>query len=178
MQHTHTDTHLDPVCGMTVKPERSAGSHEHRGTSYYFCGKSCLEKFKNDPAKYLKPIPEPITEEAARAEYTCPMHPEVRQFWPSACPKCGMALEPVTFTGEESTAELDDMTRRFWISAALSIPILAIMISELLPGKPLHSWLGGTMVAWIQFVLKVRPSCSGLDGHSSKGAGRRSGIEA
>ncbi|HLE68900.1 MAG TPA: YHS domain-containing protein, partial [Vicinamibacteria bacterium] len=69
---------LDPVCGMTVSPARAAGHHEHRGTTYYFCGKGCLEKFRGDPEKYLKPavqIEPPAP--APGAEWTCPMHPEI-----------------------------------------------------------------------------------------------------
>jgi Cu+-exporting ATPase len=142
---------IDPVCGMTVAPERAAGSHEHAGTIYYFCGKGCLARFREDPGKYLEP--EPVEEQAPGVEYTCPMHPEVRQIGPGACPKCGMALEPLTVESEEDNPELRDMSRRFVVSAVLTAPILALMISEMLPGQPLESRLGPAAVVWLQFLL-------------------------
>ena len=147
---------LDPVCGMTVSPARAAGHHEHRGTTYYFCGKGCLEKFRGDPEKYLKPavqIEPPAP--APGAEWTCPMHPEIVQKGPGSCPVCGMALEPRTVTLEtleEENPELRDMSRRFLGSAALTAPILAFMISEMLPEKPLQRLLG-TGAVWIQLLL-------------------------
>jgi len=147
---------LDPVCGMTVSPARAAGHHEHKGTTYYFCGKGCLERFRGDPEKYLKPavqIEPPAP--APGAEWTCPMHPEIVQKGPGSCPVCGMALEPRTVTLktlEEENPELRDMSRRFLGSAALTAPILAFMISEMLPEKPLQRLLG-TGAVWIQLLL-------------------------
>jgi len=147
---------LDPVCGMTVSPARAAGHHEHKGTTYYFCGKGCLERFRGDPEKYLKPavqIEPPAP--APGAEWTCPMHPEIVQKGPGSCPICGMALEPRTVTLEtleEENPELRDMSRRFLGSAALTAPILAFMISEMLPEKPLQRLLG-TGAVWIQLLL-------------------------
>jgi P-type Cu+ transporter len=104
----------DVVCGMSVRPEKAAGSVEHAGSTYWFCGRSCLEKFKSDPEAYLSrpakaTAPEPdatpsepkVTVWDAKAlppaggGYTCPMHPEVRSDKPGPCPKCGMALEAV-----------------------------------------------------------------------------------
>lgn len=72
----------------------------------------------------------------SKTEWTCPMHPEVVRDSPGACPICGMALEPRVVTLEERNPELEDMTRRFWGSLALTVPILAFMISEVLPGQP------------------------------------------
>ncbi|MGH9313388.1 MAG: heavy metal translocating P-type ATPase [Vicinamibacterales bacterium] len=138
---------LDPVCGMTIAPEDAAGSHVYRGQTYYFCSFSCLERFKADPERYLSPPsarhapgtthpPGTRHEERPRheapgtrhEEFTCPMHPEIRQMGPGACPKCGMALEPVVATLEERPHhELIDMTRRFWTSLFLTLPILASM---------------------------------------------------
>ena len=87
-------------------------------------------------------------------EYTCPMHPEVRQLGPGSCPFCGMALEPVDVSLEEQpNEELVDMTRRFWWSFALTAPLLAFMVSELLPGQPLHHLVAMSTVKWVQFVL-------------------------
>src|SRR5579862_9311197 len=118
---------LDPVCGMTVDAQHAAGSSVYQDKTYYFCSKGCVAKFEANPEKYLHPAasPEPMTTEAAGVEYTCPMHPEVRQIGPGSCPKCGMALEPATFTLasiDEVNPEYIDMRRRFWISAALTAP--------------------------------------------------------
>ncbi len=154
--HTHTDA-VDPVCGMTVDPKTAAGHTRHRGKDYYFCNPSCLQKFRVNPERYLKPDPPPPSPPpgsgSATVEYTCPMHPEVRQMGPGSCPKCGMALEPVSPAAEEDDSELRDMSRRFWISAVLTLPILALMVSEMLPGKPLQTWLGATALTWAQFAL-------------------------
>ena len=86
---------LDPVCGMTVRPEEAAGTHVHEGTTYYFCSTSCVERFKADPGAFLSPAgrAEPAPAPAG-TQYFCPMDPEVRQDHPGSCPKCGMALEP------------------------------------------------------------------------------------
>jgi P-type Cu+ transporter len=126
---------------MTIAPETAAGSHVYRGQTYYFCNPGCLERFRADPERYLQrehqhrehPHPghpehpeRPVHPETV--EYTCPMHPEVRQMGPGTCPKCGMALEPVVATLEEQPDhELRDMTRRFWTSLVLTLPILASM---------------------------------------------------
>ena len=86
-------------------------------------------------------------------EYTCPMHPEIRQKGPGSCPICGMALEPVTVTLEEQpNEELEDMTRRFWWSLGVIAPILALMVAELLPGHLLHRFPAGWL-NWIEFAL-------------------------
>src|SRR5512143_2891965 len=86
----------DPVCGMRVATD-SALSYRYGGKTYRFCSNPCLEKFKAEPARYLRETTEPKTSEQATpgTVYTCPMHPEIRQGGPGACPKCGMALEPV-----------------------------------------------------------------------------------
>ena len=87
-------------------------------------------------------------------EYVCPMHPEVVQDHPGSCPKCGMALEPRVATVEEApNAELADMTRRFWVSTALAVPLLLISMSDLLPGKPLMRALGAGPFVWVQLLL-------------------------
>ncbi|HYP14667.1 MAG TPA: heavy metal-binding domain-containing protein, partial [Bryobacteraceae bacterium] len=153
--------HIDPVCGMTVDPLRAAGTHNHQGVDYYFCNPSCLVKFKADPPKFLhkeKVKVDPAVHEVAHSsqiEYTCPMAPEVRQIGPGSCPKCGMALEPVTFTitADEDNPELRSMSRRFRLSAALTSPILALMVSEMLPGRPLQGWLGAQALVWFQLLF-------------------------
>ncbi|HUI13511.1 MAG TPA: heavy metal translocating P-type ATPase [Xanthobacteraceae bacterium] len=116
----------DPVCGMTVDPAKTPHRHEYRDHTYYFCSAGCRGKFDANPEKYLKPgaAPEPMH---AGAIYTCPMHPEVRQVGPGACPICGMALEPVTVTAEAPVnPELRDMTRRFWIGLVLTLPVAVL----------------------------------------------------
>src|SRR5712691_13353044 len=127
-----TTTHRDPVCGMTVNPAKAAGSSEHRGRTYYFCGAGCLAKFTAEPDRYLRPpdvqplvvvVPLPPKQRTQQVEYTCPMHPEVRQMGPGACPKCGMALEPEMVSIEdEDNPELADMSRRFRASLGLALP--------------------------------------------------------
>jgi Cu+-exporting ATPase len=124
---------VDPVCGMTVNPEKCAGSHTHAGTEYFFCGKGCLAKFAASPESYLKPKPVAIA--AKGTQYTCPMHPEIIRNQPGACPICGMALEPVTVSLDDKNPELEDMTRRFWIAAAFTAPLLAFMI------WPVNKWI-------------------------------------
>jgi P-type Cu+ transporter len=125
---------VDPVCGMTVNPEKCAGSHTHKGEEYFFCGKGCLAKFSAAPDTYLGPKMVEISA-PKRTQYTCPMHPEVIRNQPGACPLCGMALEPVTVSLDDENPELKDMTRRFWMAAALTIPLLAFMI------WPVNKWI-------------------------------------
>jgi Cu+-exporting ATPase len=98
-----------------------------------------------EPATFVPPI--------GRVEYTCPMHPEIVRSEPGSCPICGMALEPRTVSIAEDNPELRDMTRRFCVSVALTAPILALMISEMLPAKPLQRLLGPSALVWIQFVF-------------------------
>ncbi|HTB12594.1 MAG TPA: heavy metal translocating P-type ATPase [Bryobacteraceae bacterium] len=125
---------VDPVCGMTVNPEKCAGSHKYQDNEYFFCGKGCLAKFSASPGTYLQPK---VVATAAPqgAKYTCPMHPEVVRNQPGACPLCGMALEPVTVSLDDENPELEDMTKRFWWAAALTVPLLAFMI------WPVNRWI-------------------------------------
>ena len=108
-----TKTVVDPVCGMTITPEHAAGAQTYRGVTYHFCNPGCLKKFETDPERYLNQ--EQPSQNSEQAEYTCPMHPEIRQKAPGNCPKCGMALEPVMPAAEEGeNPELADFRRRFW----------------------------------------------------------------
>jgi Cu+-exporting ATPase len=132
-----TTQHVDPVCGMTVDPASAAGSTEYRGHRYYFCNPRCLARFEASPEEYLakRPAATPAADEGI--EYVCPMHPEVRQIGPGACPKCGMALEPLIASADEGpNPELVDMTRRFRVAVALGAPVFLLTMADmLLPGR-------------------------------------------
>ncbi len=147
---------LDPVCGMTISPDDAVGRVEHEGHTYHFCNESCLEQFRADPARFVDPERKQAATAAAdpAAEYTCPMHPEIRQTGPGSCPICGMALEPVAITlDEQPNEELEDMNRRFRWSLLLTAPILLFMLAEFWPGQPLHQALPPGALNWISFAL-------------------------
>jgi len=140
---------IDPVCGMEV--DESTGLREERGGEvFYFCCDHCRQKFLKPPAEEI-PIPQ-------NAIYTCPMHPEVRQEHPADCPKCGMALEPLDATGEDSgSGELDDMTRRFMVSVLFGLPVFVLAMAHLVPAT---AALGDSeMSRWLQFLLALPVVC-------------------
>ena len=120
------DFAIDPVCGMRVTCEGARHRFTYRGEGYFFCSGRCRERFAAEPEKFLKPKrPEPTAPEGT--SYTCPMHPEVRQIGPGSCPICGMALEPEQVSLDQGPdPELIDMTRRFWIALALTLPLFVI----------------------------------------------------
>ena len=169
-QHTQHTTSVvkDPVCGMDVDPSTSKHHCEYDGDTYYFCSGHCQAKFEANPEPYLHPHaahqghrghPD-ATPQAALAvptgeveEWTCPMHPEIRQPGPGSCPICGMALEPVMVTADTGpSAELTDMARRFWVGVALTIPVLVLgMGGDLFPA--LHRVISATASTWVQLVL-------------------------
>jgi Cu+-exporting ATPase len=148
---------IDPVCGMTVDPNNAVGSYEYQGKTYYFCSTHCLHRFEKDPESILHQTalqPMATTPAAKARKYTCPMHPEIIRDGPGSCPICGMALEPLTASlDEEDNAELTDMTRRLRVAAILSIPVLALGMSELLPGQPLQQVFSMKTQAWLQLLL-------------------------
>ncbi|HEX5084966.1 MAG TPA: heavy metal-binding domain-containing protein, partial [Blastocatellia bacterium] len=215
-------TRIDPVCGMAVDPATAAARFDYEGETYYFCCPNCRRKFGAAPQSYLNRTPQlsemgrpmvqlggvsrslPMTSTAqpqteARAvregaQYTCPMDPEVIQTGPGACPKCGMALEPVTpaypatkteyvcpmhpeivrdepgscpicgmaleprviTMEEEENPELKDMKRRFLVSVALTLPMLFLAMSEMIPGQPIQHALSPRpfrLLNFIQFAL-------------------------
>ncbi len=199
---------LDPICDMTVDPAKAAGQLDFDGASYFFCSVHCQKLFQSDPAKYLaaskarqsSPAPhqshshhseakpasagaiyicpmdpevrqagagacpkcgmalEPLDIGAAltKTQYTCPMHAEVVSDTPGSCPKCGMALESRTVTlTEEKNPELDDMTRRFWIGAVLSLPVLLVAMSDMISGQPLHRMFSPRALIWFQFFFST-----------------------
>ena len=149
---------IDPVCRMRVLPETAAARCDHEGKTYYFCAMRCMERFKADPRAFVgaRPKPQP---EAAGAMYTCPMHPEVRQQGFGTCPKCGMALEPeVAQIDDGENPELADMSRRFWMAAAASIPVMALAMMEAQP--TIQFVLSTPVVLWAGWPLLERGAAS------------------
>jgi P-type Cu+ transporter len=210
---------IDPVCGMAVDPATAAGKFDYEGETYYFCHPNCLRKFSAAPQSYLNRAPQlaamsrPVVQLGGKSgsqrfmttaqtqtetrivregdEYTCPMDPEVAQTGPGACPKCGMALEPMTPASpatkteyvcpmhpqivrdepgscpicgmaleprvvtleEEENPELKDMKRRFWVCVALTLPVLFLAMSEMIPGQPIRHALSPRLLTFIQFAL-------------------------
>src|SRR4051794_34032893 len=150
----HGNVVKDPVCGMDVDPNSTAHRSEHHGQTYYFCSEHCRAKFQSVPDSYLLPTaPSAAPVSAEAVEWTCPMHPEIRRPGPGSCPICGMALEPVTVTAETGPSpELADMTRRFWLGVALSIPVVILgMGGDLFPA--IHEVISPRASAWIQLAL-------------------------
>ncbi len=173
-------TAKDPVCGMEVSTDDSLHS-EHGGVTYYFCCDRCQSKFENDPVDVLaaraekdaeqadmgghgcchggdhaggKPISMRPTGTADDAIYTCPMHPEVEQVGPGACPICGMDLEPkfVNATSDENESQFLDMKRRFWVGVTLSAPLLILAMGPMV-GWRLTEWMSDQVFGWLQLAL-------------------------
>ena len=182
----------DPVCGMAVAPD-AGHHHTHNGITHFFCSSICRDKFHQNPVQYLgvRDADGTVQKTAAGTVYTCPMHPEVRQEAPDACPICGMALEPEmplapvskteytcpmhpevvrdgagscpicgmaleprTITVEdEENPELKDMTRRFWVSTVLTIPVFISAMGEMLPGRPLELFASPRFYDWFELIL-------------------------
>jgi P-type Cu+ transporter len=143
-------TAIDPVCGMRVDPATAKHRFTYKAQDYFFCSGRCRERFEAEPEKFLQPKQ---AEPAAPAGtiYTCPMHPEVRQVGPGACPICGMALEPEQVSLDDAPdPELADMTRRFWIALALTLPVFAIEMGSHLG---LMHWVPPAWSNWISFAL-------------------------
>ena len=142
----------DPVCGMSVTISPQSLSAQRAETTHYFCSTGCQAKFKADPARYLYAVTPPTVAARDVKQWTCPMHPEIVQESPGACPICGMALEPLMPSAVPArNPELADMTRRFWMGLALAIPVFALEMGGHLTG--LHQWLGQQTSNWLQLVL-------------------------
>jgi Cu+-exporting ATPase len=152
----------DPVCGMSVDPARAAARVEHDGATYHFCSHGCARRFSADPPKYLgapgspgmreesQSVPENTAHVREGLRYTCPMHPQIVQIGPGACPICGMALEPVDAALEERPdQEYESMRQRLWVSAVLTVPILAIAMFA----RRLHLSFSTATSGWIEFAL-------------------------
>jgi Cu+-exporting ATPase len=136
---------------MTVSPD-SRLRHVHDGQTYLFCSAKCLAKFQASPEAYL--IPQPAQAPAVKpgVMYTCPMHSEVMRSEPGACPICGMALEPRNAPAEDN-AELRDMTRRFWMSTVLALPVFVMaMVTDLIP-QAMPESVSMTALQWLEFAL-------------------------
>jgi heavy metal translocating P-type ATPase len=137
---------------MTVDPHTAKHRHTHAGHSYYFCSARCREKFIADPARYLEASTTTPAAVPPGTIYTCPMHPEIRQPGPGSCPICGMALEPEIVTADtQPNPELADMTRRFWVGLALTIPVFALEMGGHL--IDLHGVIGQQTSNWVQLLL-------------------------
>ncbi len=135
---------IDPVCGMTVE-EATAQRAERDGETFYFCSEHCRKSF----LAAVKP-----SAGAKKTLYTCPMHPEIERDQPGNCPICGMALEPKMVTAEPADdTELRDMTRRFWVGAALTLPVFLLAMAHIIPGAP--HWVGGDVSRWVQLALST-----------------------
>ncbi|HEX5759336.1 MAG TPA: heavy metal translocating P-type ATPase, partial [Thermoanaerobaculia bacterium] len=161
-------TARDPVCGMTVDPAKARFRAEHGGETFFFCSAGCEAKFRADPERYTAaahaapasqapppPPAAPAPAAEAGAQWTCPMHPEVLRDRPGSCPICGMALEPrvATSAEEEESPELRDMTRRFWASAALSLPLLVLGMGMLFEPNPFAGLLPPRAMGWVELLL-------------------------
>ena len=196
------ETAIDPVCGMTVVKSSAKHTLDHDGVRYYFCSRSCHDKFAANPSAFRatpseqQPTGSAPTEKAAarpashdaiyvcpmhpevrqqgpgscpkcgmalepesplpageRIEYTCPMHPEIVRDKPGNCPKCGMALEPRTVTAEEANPELLDMSRRFWVSLALTVPLFLLAMSRMLFAEQFAHRVSSETLGYVEFAL-------------------------
>ncbi|WP_269932728.1 heavy metal translocating P-type ATPase [Aminobacter sp. HY435] len=142
----------DPVCGMDVARDTARHFLKYEGTGHYFCSSTCEGKFTAEPAKYLSGKPA-VQAMPKGTQYTCPMHPEIIRDKPGSCPICGMALEPLMPSADDGpNPELVDFTHRFWVSAALSIPLLVITMGPMV-GLPVRDWIGETTAVWLEFLL-------------------------
>ncbi|HEY5233857.1 MAG TPA: heavy metal translocating P-type ATPase [Verrucomicrobiae bacterium] len=159
----------DPICGMTVD-ETTALHAERNGETFYFCCEHCREQFLSQSASaktsgvahaHAHHDHAEVKPDAA-AKYFCPMCPGVESDRPGDCPKCGMALEPKTMTvgaDDEDNSELDDMTRRFWIGAALTLPVFVLAMAHLVPAIGPDSWVMSDASRWAQFALAIPVVC-------------------
>jgi Cu+-exporting ATPase len=146
---------VDPVCGMTIAPADAAGTSDYDGQRFYFCAPDCKEKFDANPQDYLQPRPEARGPRPASTQWTCPMHPEIIRDSPGSCPICGMALEPREITLDQSeNPELTDFTRRLWVSAAFTAPLVVAGMLHVSPW--IEFLLASPVVLWAGWPFFVR----------------------
>ena len=158
MKTTEATSSIDPVCGMTVNPNRQPPppAREHAGVIYYFCSTGCESKFATDPETHLKNGPQQPTAPSTNhtTGYICPMCPDVWSATPGICPSCAMALEAANpLNAEADDHELKDMSRRFYIAALFALPVFIIAMSEHLPY--LHGIVAPPWSGWLQFVFST-----------------------
>ncbi len=157
--HTAADaagTVKDPVCGMTVEPDKGKPSLQHGGQTYHFCSQKCHDKFAADPESYLSGAAQAKTEDLPEGtQYTCPMHPEIVSDAPGDCPICGMALEPmgIPAADEGPNPELVDFTRRFWVGTVLTIPLLVLTMAPYVGYGVVREFFGERTTLWLELVL-------------------------
>jgi len=144
---------IDPVCGMDVQPGPQTPTHAYGGSDYHFCSARCHDRFAADPYFYLSGNAAKSMDAApADTRFTCPMHPEIVQDGPGACPICGMALEPMGGVSDEPNHELIDFSRRLWVSTGAAVPLLVLTMGPMI-GLPLREWIGETPSVWLEFLL-------------------------
>ncbi len=150
----------DPVCGMSVAAD-SPNRYRHAGAEFVFCSATCRDRFAGNPGSFLEQAPaaKAAPSRVVPRAYTCPMHPEIMRDAPGSCPICGMALElraPSADAGEN--AELSDMSRRFWFSMALTVPLLGLAMGDMLPGEPVSALLSAHLRTLLELTLAT-PVC-------------------
>src|ERR1700682_6035063 len=155
-QYMQSDTELPLLQPKSVAVPPAAGATKVAASGKYTCPmhpEVQADKPGSCPKCGMALEPVDLSATTERVEYTCPMHPQIVRDQPGSCPICGMALEPRNVTANASNPELDDMTRRFWIGVVLTIPLLAVMVSDILPGHPLQHLLPGQLLGWVEFAL-------------------------
>ncbi len=152
----HAATAKDPVCGMTVRLDQGKLSREYKAETYHFCSQKCHDKFAADPEHFLSGAHKQASESLPKGtRYTCPMHPEIVRDAPGDCPICGMALEPmgVPAADEGPNSELVDFTRRFWVGAVLTVPLLVLTMGPYVGLGFVRDIFGERATLWIELVL-------------------------
>lgn len=150
---TAQDQVIDPVCGMTVPLNSGKPSYTYGDAEHHFCSQSCKDRFEADPVFYLSGNHKRKQKAAPKtALFTCPMDPEIIQEGPGTCPICGMALEPMDGVSDGPNHELEDFTRRLWVSIAAAIPLLILTMGPMV-GFPIRDWIGEKTALWLELAL-------------------------
>ena len=156
-QHNHkmsdqSGQATDPVCGMSVTVDANTPRSRYGSETYYFCSQKCKGKFDSSPENVLSTEEEASAANSASSSasrrYTCPMHPEIIRSEPGSCPICGMALEPMDIPteNEEPNPEIQDFKKRFWLGAALTVPLIVLTMG---PFVGVNSWNACRPVVWL-----------------------------